>query len=494
MLKRYKRILSILIITVIWAGFLPEPLLGAAAQYSCPPNYIRVALALNMASADFSIIEGSYELVDYITQKVISTNPASGSWIVAPAGNNSLQLSHNGNKLPGMASTLVVLRQKDPQTKNVFRFKTRRCRGDMLIENLNGQIQIINVIDVEQYLYGVVGAEIGTAALEEALKAQAVVSRTYALYYKEHPQLNYDVGITTQWQVYGGYDSEITGGVRIIKAVDDTKGQVIYYDNSIIRAFFHSNSGGYTESSENVWYESLAYICSVSAPEDIYALQVSQNDGWPANTYQWQKDFTKKELAEQIRGWNTEHPSETIKVGEITDIRVGRLATDPITHDFINVETSSKRVTQLDIVGSTGIKSFFRDKIRSVFGLRSTLFDIVMDSTVGIWTAFQNMELFNNTKEVVAVNADGMISKLNGSNGNYYVVGADGVKAVPKQYSVISFRGKGHGHGLGMSQWGAQGMAAQGNSYKKIIDHYYNQNKNDGRLIIKGYQTTAQQG
>lgn len=487
------QVLSILLITIFSAGFLSNPLLGASsAQYSCPPNSLRVALGLNMGSADFSIIEGSYELIDYITQKVISPNPGSGTWIVAPQGSSGIQLSNNGNKLPGLTSTLLVLRQKNTQAQNVLRFKTKRYRGDLLIENLNGHIQIINVIDVEQYLYGVVGAEMGTAASDEALKAQAVVSRTYALYYKEHPQLNYDVGITTQWQVYGGYDSEITGGAKVKKAVDDTRRQVIYFDNSIIRAFFHSNSGGYTESCENVWYECLSYIRSVSAPEDIYALQVSQNQGWPANTYQWQKDFTKQELSGQIKTWNSQNPSDAVRVGEIVDLRTGRLATDPITHEFSNYETPSKRVTQLDIVGSSGTKSFFKDRIRSVFDLRSTLFDIVMDSTVGIWTAFQTVEVFNNTNNLIAINADGMKSKLNGNNGNYYVVSAEGVKAVPKQYSAVSFRGRGYGHGLGMSQWGAQGMASQGSSFRKIIEHYYNQDKNDGRLTVKIYQPVAQ--
>lgn len=458
-----------------------------AAQFSCPPNSIRVALGLNLTSAEFAIIEGEYELIDYITQRIISPSP-TGSWLVAPAGSSGFQVSNNGIRVQGLTSTLLVLRQKNYLGQNIFRFKNKKYRGDLLIENLNGQIQMINVIDIEHYLYGVVGPEIGMNSPEEALKAQAVVSRTYALYYKEYPQLHYDVGITTQWQVYGGYDMEVLGGERVKKAVDDTRGQVIYYDNKLIQAFFHSNSGGYTEACENVWYASIPYIKPVAAPEDAHVLQVSQQEGWPAVTYQWEKTFTRQELVEQLKKWNREHPSETVSVGEVRDLKTSLLAVDPVSKEYTNYETISRRVTQLDIVGSQGLKSFFKDKIRSVLDLRSTLFSITMDSTVKIWNAYKTQDVFNYTKDLLAITADGLTGKLNGNNGHYYVVGADGVKSVPKQFNQVTISGKGYGHGLGMSQWGARGMAFQGQNYQRIIMHYYNQDRNDGHMIIKAYE------
>lgn len=481
-------IIKILLITLLLGtiNLFPQPLYGA--QFVSPPNSIRVALGVDLASAEFAISEGNYELADYVTQRAVSAK-SSGTWVVAPAGSSHIQLSHNGSTVQGLGSSMLVLRQKDPTGLNIFRFHSKHYRGDMLIQNINGRIQIINVIDVEKYLYGVVGAEIGTSAPHEALKAQAIVSRTYALYYKEHPQLNYDIGITTQWQVYEGYDMELLSGAQIIKAVDDTKGQVIYYDGKLIQAFFHSNSGGYTEGSENVWSSAIPYIQPVSTPEDSHALAVPQQAGWPAVTYQWEKSFTKNELMEQLRIWNREHPSEPVSVGEVQDLVISRNAVNPVTHEFLPNQTLSKRVTELSFVGRSGTKSFFKDRIRSVLGLRSTLFDIIMDSSVKVWTAFGTQDYFNQGSNILAVNVDGMVSKLNGNNGNYYVVGADGVKAVPKSFSNVTFKGKGYGHGLGMSQWGARGMAAQGADNKKIIHHYYNQNKYDGRLQIKPYQT-----
>lgn len=481
-----------LIIVTLLISLLIIPLTGSPvqAQFNAPPSSIRVALGLNLTSAEFAITEGEYELVDYITQRVINANivPGSGAWLCAPAGGANLQISNNGNTVQGLGSSMVVLRQKNNAGQNNFRFKNKRYRGDLLLENLNGKLQVINVVDIEQYLYGVVGPEMGSSAPNEALKAQAVVSRTYALYYKEHPQLHYDVGITTQWQVYNGYEAELLSGERAKAAVDATKGQVIYYNGSLIQAFFHANSGGFTEYCENVWYASIPYIQPVPAPEDIHAIQVAQYDGWPASSYQWEKSFTKSELNALISKWNREHPSEAINVGELMELRATRRAVDPATHQFLASETLSKRVTQLDFVGSKGIMSFYKDKIRNVLDLRSTLFNVFTDSMVSIWNAFGTTDSFSDTRGLIAVTVDGYKSKLNGNNGNYYVVGADGIKTIPKQFTTLTISGKGFGHGLGMSQWGAMGMAVQGDVYNKIILHYYNQDRNDGTIQIRTYQ------
>ncbi len=474
----------LLLILLSLVGFSYQTLAG---QFKCPPNYLRVALATNSGSAEFAVVEGEYELMDYITRNVISSDAAGGSWIVAPAGSTNIQISNQSKGVQGLCSSMLVLKPKN-ENDSIFRFKNKRYRGELLIENLNGQIQVINVIDIEQYLYGVVGAEIGAGAADEALKAQAVVSRTYALYYKNHPQLNYDVGTSTQWQVYGGYDTEILSGARVKNAVDNTQGLVICFDNQVIQAFFHSNSGGYTEGCENVWHESIPYIRPVPAPEDIYATQVEQNGGWPAVSYQWQVNFSKQELLNKFRKWNNRYPNDYINVGDIKGLAVSRYAVNPVTREYDSSETKSKRVTKLDIIGTRGSKSFFKDKIRSVLDLRSTLFDISNDSTIKLWNAMGTPDTYNNTNDLLAITVDGMVTNLNGNNKEYYVVGADGeIKTLPKEFSTVTINGKGYGHGLGMSQWGARGMAAGGADYRSIIEHYYNQGRNDGRLQIKPY-------
>jgi stage II sporulation protein D len=477
---------AVIVFTFCYLRLAPLP---TGAQISGTPTstILRVALGLDLPSAEFTVVEGNYEIVDDLTQKVIASASVNENWTVTPVSGINLRIYNNDLSVSGLASNYLVLRSVDGTGQNVFRYNNKQYRGDLLIKNSQGKLQIINLVDVEQYLYGVVGAEMGAGAPEEAYKAQAVVSRTYALYYKEHPQLNYDVGISTRWQVYGGYDAEFLSSPLVKKAVDETRGKVIYYNNKLIMAFFHSNSGGYTEACQNVWSDSLPYLQPVATREDAIAVQVAQQGNWPGESYSWEKTFTKQELVNHLAKWNREHPDNVVNVGEIQDIVVQRWAIDPRTREYIAVETDSGRVTQLDFIGSNGVKSFSRDNIRSPLGLKSTLFEIVTDSAVRIWNAFGSSELYNTTSNLNAVSADGWVTQLNSNAENYYVLGADGLVTVPKTFSTVTFKGKGYGHGLGMSQWGAYGMALKGVSYSRIIEHFYNQDKLDGCLRIGAY-------
>lgn len=450
---------------------------------------LSVLLDTQIYSADFSVSQGQYQLVDFLSQYSYGTFVNDASFIITPGSNNSLQIKINGQPVSRPAGNLLLLKPLDLNGLNIFKFQGKRYRDTLLVENINGKLNVINIINVEKYLYGVVGAEMGSTAPVEALKAQAVVSRTYALYQKENSQNGYDLGINTQWQVYGGYDMEEISGQSVKNAVDSTKGQVIYYGNNLIQAYFHANSGGYTENSENVWWELIPYLRGVPSPGDIYALHYPvQDGGWPANTYQWTKTFTLPELAMQIAAYNQNNPNNQVQVGEIVDFKISRLAVNPYSspRGYLPEETPSGRVTELEIIGTHGSKTFFRDGIRNVFNLRSTMFDVFFDSTVEVLAAATKL-VSNSGDNLYALGISGLIEKLNGSNPYYYVQDVDGIKTMPKKFSQVTFGGRGYGHGLGMSQWGARGMAAQGNNYLQIIQHYYNNNNYDGKLSIRTY-------
>lgn len=456
-----------------------------AESPAATPTTIRVGVGENLVSVELAVVEGKYELVDGLTHKIICSDLTTGRWVAAPAGSNNLRLYFQGEPQGGVISSYLLLRPQNSAGLNVFSLGQKKYRNSLLLENRQGKIQAINYLDVEEYLLGVVGAEMGVGAPLEAYKAQAIVSRTYAYYSKAFPQLNYDLGVSTQWQVFGGYDQELLNSPLVKEAIEQTKGLVIRYDGSLIQAFFHSNSGGYTEACENVWLESLPYLQPVATPEDSVALQSDLAGSWAAETYLWEKTFTRQSLKEQLDKWNRTNPRDVIQVGEIKGITVQRWALDPLKREFLARETASGRVTQLNFVGTRGTKSFYRDQIRSVLGLRSTLFEIICDSSVKIWNAFGQLDEINDVSNLVAITADGYQAKLNGNQKDYYIWGAKGLQAVPKEFSSITFRGKGYGHGLGMSQWGAWGMALRGASCEEIIEHFYNQNKNDGHLSIE---------
>lgn len=241
-------------------------------------------------------------------------------------------------------------------------------------------------IELEEYVTGVVGAEMPASFNVEALKAQAVIARTYALKansrgtvlsdnessqsYKSNDQLKSLWGSS-----YNTYYNKVKG------AVDSTRGMYLTYNGSYIEAVYHSTSNGRTEDSSNVWGNYFPYLVSVDSPYD------SSNPSYLKTVSFSYSDISKK---------------------------LGVIITSD-TDFIINGKTSGDRVSSISVgeVSFTGVD--FRNKL----GLRSADFDIEKND--------------------------------------------EGV--------VITTRG--YGHGVGMSQYGANGMAKSGSSYRDILFHYY---------------------
>lgn len=469
----------ILLLVLFWGlVFLPSIALAADVPL------IRVALDQGVTNAVFQVSEGTYSLFDQNTGLPLCNESKKGdSWTVTASG-TALLVSG-----PGLADAKpfqgpLLLQEKATGELNLFQYKGVRYRGNLVIQNLDGKLLVVNVVDIEKYLYGVVGREMGGNSLE-ALSAQAVASRSYAL---SQRGLNpwFDVFSDARSQVYGGYTAEEdygSGSSNLVrKAVDRTRGQVLKYKGALVKAVFHSNAGGYTEDSENVWVEAVPYLRAVPSPEDSYAETVG---GWAAGTYRWTKSFERRELEEKLG------------IGEIREIRISRNRTrvtrDPVTgklkQEFIpGTETASRRVTELTVIGTKGTKSFYRDNIRAPFGLRSTLFNLFLEGQLHVLNANGIVQTLTGDK-VYAVGSGNRTVALDISGSEAYVIGrGNRVVTQSASFKRAIFEGKGYGHGLGLSQWGARGLAAKGYDYKEILEIYYNQGKRNGDLqIVGGY-------
>ncbi|MGB9663244.1 MAG: SpoIID/LytB domain-containing protein [Moorellaceae bacterium] len=473
MRRKAFKVMSLLVV----AGFLclgsPRASTGAAVSPA-----VRVLLDSGLKEIDLAVVQGDYRLQDGQGKELART--ARGEAWTVKWEEGQLKLFKQGQALPPVSSATVELKPLDEKAFNLFQYQGKRYRGSLKIISDGTGLMAINTLDVEQYLYGVVGSEIGSSAGLEALKAQAVVSRTYALN-RVKPEAYYDVTDDTASQVYGGYEAEtVSGADKVKQAVEATRGQVIYYQGKLIEAYFHSNAGGYTEDSENVWSAVLPYIRGVPSPEDAYALSIG---GWAAETYMWTKSFSREEVQNLIKAW-LERTGQKAELGEVIDLAVSREKADE------SGTTVSGRATRLDIIGTKGSISAFRNNIRSVLGLRSTLFTMQMDSTVVIMDGRGNKREVNYGGSLVAVGASSSPSSLNGAGGEYAVAGREQMRVVPKVFNRLVVEGRGNGHGLGLSQWGARGMAEKGYSYRDIIEHYYNQDRRDGKLIIAPYTGT----
>ena len=134
----------------------------------------------------------------------------------------------------------------------------KRYSGKINLYIVDSKIFVVNVIGIERYLSSVVGAEMPTKWPIEALKAQAIASRTYALKQKGTPL--YDIDSTQKNQVYNGLES---GTRKTRRAVKSTRSLVLIYKNKLINALFHSSSGGMTENSQDVWKNKFPYLSTV---------------------------------------------------------------------------------------------------------------------------------------------------------------------------------------------------------------------------------------
>ncbi|MEG3070375.1 MAG: SpoIID/LytB domain-containing protein [Candidatus Syntrophopropionicum ammoniitolerans] len=222
-----------------------------------------------------------------------------------------------------------------------------RYRGDMEFTLEGGVLTAVNVLNIEDYLRGVNRRKYHPTGDPEALKAQAVAARNYALESAQTSRGIFDVRCDVSSQVYGGYDAE---SPATNNAVDETRGMVMLEGNRMVSAFFHSCSGGYTENSEDVWNNSLSYIQTKPDPYDY-------NDVY----YNWHVNYTTEQLIKKLS-------SAGYEFTEIEDIKE------------LAYTESGERVKKLQITGKgesekpVTVVISNADNVRIALDLKSSLF------------------------------------------------------------------------------------------------------------------------
>ena len=442
-----------------------------------PPVSIRVGLGKSFTTLKLTA-EGSFRVVNAATNQLITTGQGGQLIESAPAGSgirvagkgvftgpirivpgSSDQPGSNPTTSPasnppsgsGAATSQASNPAPNPTqsgpTGFVRREDGRRYRGEFeVFRNSAGLLTLVNVVPLEDYLLGVVPREMPPSWPAEALKAQAVAARTYALYQVDggkYEDDGFDVVDTTDSQVYGGVNSE---DPRSNQAVWDTKDQIVTYNGKVIDAFFHASSGGYTENSENVFSAVLPYIRGVP----------DFDQDFPG--FNWTRAFTLAELEKAFSeaGYNT-----------------GALyAIAPIGPKGV-----SGRYTAFRLAGSSGSLSVKSSTVRGLLGLRSTLFEVLPhEEEIGDFQrAYQGETAVSVAGGTVTRRSLAGTTILGAGGVRRRVSGGTGVTALGRQKlpGRVEFVGRGWGHGLGLSQWGARGMALKGYKYNQILSYYY---------------------
>lgn len=331
---------------------------------------------------------------------------------------------------------------------NSFDLGKRHYRGRLEFGRYNEiGISAVNIISLKFYLYSVLPSEMPSDWPLEALKAQAVTARNYAIYYtKISPKYKdkpYPICDTTKSQVYKGLLEE---GDKTNKAVDETSNELIYYNNKIVPVYYFSSSGGHTENSENVWTNKLPYLKGVP---DIYELDPKIEP--------WIKSITSNEIKKILL-------AHDINIGNILDV-------NPVKY------TESKRVMNLKIKGTNGEYILQKENIKSWLGLYSRKFTVVNKAYKprnNINVRGENL-CKKNIDNIYTINSTNKTKKLK-LNDQLIILSKNNIDNVPLingEKNVFVFAGQGSGHGVGMSQSGAKGMAHEGFTYKDILKYYY---------------------
>lgn len=368
---------------------------------------IRIGLLVNGDSASMTGT-GGFKVVDQASGEVIGTSSAGQTWKMQAKG-AWIDVSSPAGDAQGLYTGPIQVGSLTREGR--LKLSNREYRGSMeVVSNKNGKLTVVNILDVENYLRGVVPPEIGKLRVDriEALKAQAVAARTYTLAnLGRRKALGFDLYSTVSDQVYHGYSAEWSVADR---AIAETRGIIITYQGKPIAAQYSSTCSGETESIEDAWGgRPIPYLRSVRDRDPGSGDFCSHSP-----VYTWRVEWNKKTLENILA---TRLPGlDPRKAGEFA------------LHDIdIKKRSPTGRVQLLEIKSNHGtttlrggrIRSALRRPVRGQPMLRSTKFDLKF-----------------------------------------------------RQNTVVA-EGGGYGHGIGMCQMGAIGMAGQGYKYDRILKHYY---------------------
>ncbi|MEN6357534.1 MAG: SpoIID/LytB domain-containing protein [Armatimonadota bacterium] len=224
--------------------------------------------------------------------------------------------------------------------------KEMKYRGSIEVSINNGKLSIVNIVNVEDYLLGVMPAEMGDSSPTEALRAQAITARTYALGNKrKHSSQGFDVCDSTHCQTYNGANSE---RARCSQAVIDTKGMALTYDGKVAEVMYSTDCGGATVNySETHPNSNFPYLCGTVDPDDIARIT-------------WEQPYTLQKLGEKL-------------------VAAGVKEADGLQNIVISKTGSTGRPLEAQVTGTAGSTTVKIEKIRAALGFKSAMFTIESD-------------------------------------------------------------------------------------------------------------------
>ncbi len=326
-----------------------------------------------------------------------------------------------------------------------------------------GNITVVNYVDVEDYVKGVVPWEMSASWPKEALKAQAITARTFLMTnITKHRSEGFDICNTIHCQAYHG-NQRATADTDA--AVIETAGQYLMYQGKLCETYYASSDGGATEDVENIWGKPIPYLKGVIDPYEASVVDKISN-------YNWDKKFTPSSLGAQLRSKG--RSSDDVVQVSITFTDMGNVYSITFT-DKNGVKNTFDKSNCRTVLGSN-LSNRYTVNGLTAYGSTASLHvnnGAAMDIGIGEAYAVGGRGAVEqlSSGDVYAISGRGTISKVNatGGTGSSRTV-TTGVDASGQ----FVFTGSGHGHNVGMSQWGAYSMAKYYNkTCEEILTFYY---------------------
>ena len=293
------------------------------------------------------IVNGVKQVSLKVSAPCVMLNAAKGNVLKKIPAGGSFVVDFEHLKI----NAVEVRPEKIPIQELTIEIDGKKYYGGVSVNKGKDSLTVINLVPLEEYLHGVLAKEMSPSYPLEALKAQAVAARAFALKNRgRHVKEGFDLCSSTHCQVYVG----VTDYDSINRAIDETRGAVLVYKEKLIDTNFHADSGGMTEDVADVWGRATPYLVAV---KEIVQLAKPWTVKVPA------KDFSTKLDLDDVK---------TVKLSKLT---VGQGASD---------RTSSGRVQSAQING----KKFTGNELRQKFSLPSTLFDMKLDAGEVIFTGY----------------------------------------------------------------------------------------------------------
>ncbi len=326
-------------------------------------------------------------------------------------------------------------------------------RGGLDFKRVNGKNVITNVVFLNNYLYGVISREMSPSWHIEALKAQAVCARNYAINnLNKHKEYGFDLCNTVCCQAYAGTRFETD---KSYAPVDETSNQILTYNSKPAELYYSSSMGSRTEDVKNVWGSSVPYLVSVDN---------SYEDTKGVTNGIWSGTITSDEATTIMR-------NKGYDVGTVTNIEALEY-------------TENGRVLKLKVTGSLGSKIFEREAARTIFntvtksqaytvkgngeGTKTVPSIYITDGKNNSSFKINELVILSSKGRSTLKNSDLFIT--DGTSQKKYNIKTSTGNGVN---TVFQFEGTGWGHSVGMSQYGAKGMAEAGFSHVDILLHYF---------------------